>query len=108
MRQYADAGLDMMFEHATHEDGGISVEAGVAELHDRMRGGRFKIFRDGNDDFIEEMALYHRKDGLLVKENDDAISCSEVCPDDEAPGPDRTRQGIVQSRNPSIPTKGSY
>ena len=74
MRQYADAGLDMMFEHATHEDGGISVEAGVAELHDRMRGGRFKIFRDGNDDFIEEMALYHRKDGLLVKENDDAIS----------------------------------
>ena len=74
MRQYADAGLDMMFEHATHEDGGISVEAGVAELHDRMRGERFKIFRDGNDDFIEEMALYHRKDGLLVKENDDAIS----------------------------------
>ena len=42
MRQYADAGLDMMFEHATHEDGGISVEAGVAELHDRMRGGRFR------------------------------------------------------------------
>jgi hypothetical protein len=74
MRQYADAGMDMMYEHATHEDGGISVEAGVAELHDRMRGERFKIFRDDNEDFIEEMALYHRKDGLLVKENDDAIS----------------------------------
>jgi hypothetical protein len=67
-----------MFEPATFEDGGRSVEAGIAEMHDRMRGGRFKIFRHKNDDFIEEMALYHRlyhrKDGLLVKESDDAIS----------------------------------
>ena len=73
MRQYVDAGLDMMYEHATHEDGGISIEAGVAELHDRMRG-RFRIFRNANEGFIEEMALYHLKDGLVVKENDDAIS----------------------------------
>jgi hypothetical protein len=72
--QYRDAGLDLMHEPATFEDGGRSVEAGIAEMHDRMRGGRFKIFRGQNEDFIEEMALYHRKDGLLVKESDDAIS----------------------------------
>jgi hypothetical protein len=81
MRQYADAGLDMMAEHATFEaaDGsnaGTSVEAGVAEMHDRMRGGRWKVFRGQNDDWLEEYATYHRKDGLLIKEGDDAISAS--------------------------------
>ena len=67
-------GLELWHEHATLEDGGISVEAGVQELHDRMKGERFKIFNEGNDDFIEEMGLYHRVNGLLVKESDDAIS----------------------------------
>jgi phage terminase large subunit-like protein len=76
MRQYADAGLDMMFEKATFEDGGMSVEAGVQEMHDRMRGGRWKVFRGQNDGWLEEYRLYHRQDGLLVKENDDALSAS--------------------------------
>ncbi len=76
MRQYQEAGLDMMIEHATFEDGGMSVEAGVQEMHDRMRGGRWKVFRSQNDDWLEEYSMYHRKDGLLVKEGDDAISAS--------------------------------
>jgi phage terminase large subunit-like protein len=76
MRQYADAGLDMMHEKATFEDGGMSVEAGVQEMHDRMRGGRWKVFRGQNDGWLEEYRLYHRQDGLLVKENDDALSAS--------------------------------
>jgi hypothetical protein len=76
MQQYADAGLDMMYEHAQFEDGGVSVEAGVQEMHDRMRGGRWKVFRGQNDDWLEEYSMYHRKDGLLVKEGDDAISAS--------------------------------
>ena len=76
MRQYADAGLDMMHEKATFEDGGISVEAGVQEMHDRMRGGRWKVFKGQNDGWLEEYRLYHRQDGLLVKENDDALSAS--------------------------------
>src|SRR5262249_27846709 len=45
MRQYADAGLDMMSEPATFEDGSNSVEAGIQMMIDRMRGGRFKIFK---------------------------------------------------------------
>ena len=76
MAQYRDAGLDMMHEHAQFEDGGVSVEAGVQEMHDRMRGGRWKVFRGQNDDWLEEYSMYHRKDGLLVKEGDDAISAS--------------------------------
>jgi phage terminase large subunit-like protein len=76
MRQYKDAGLDMMPDKATFESGGMSVEAGVAEMHDRMRGGRWKVFKGRNDDWLEEYRLYFRKDGLLIKENDDAISAS--------------------------------
>jgi hypothetical protein len=76
MKQYRDAGLDMMNERATFEDGGMSVEAGIAEMHDRMRGGRWKVFRGQNDGWLEEYRLYFRKDGLLIKENDDAISAS--------------------------------
>ncbi len=76
MRQYADAGLDMMHEAACFEDGGKSVEAGVQEMHDRMRGDRWKVFRNRNDDWLEEYSMYHRKDGLLVKDGDDAVSAS--------------------------------
>ena len=47
------------------------------------------------------MALSHRKDGEPVGQGKRRCNlCGEVCPDDEAPGPDRTRQGIVRSRNP--------
>ena len=76
MRQYADAGLDMMFQHAQFEDGGTSTEAGVLEMADRMRGGRWKVFKGQNDAWIEEYGTYHRKDGLLVREYDDAICAS--------------------------------
>jgi hypothetical protein len=77
MRQYADAGLDMMHEHAQFEDGGVSVEAGLMEMADRMRGGRWKVFKGQNDAWLEELRLYHRDaNGRVVAENDDAISAS--------------------------------
>ena len=82
MAQYRDAGLDMMHTHAQFEEthltktGGNSVEAGVLEMADRMRGDRWKVFRGQNDGWLEEYRMYHRKDGLLVKEGDDAISAS--------------------------------
>jgi hypothetical protein len=77
MRQYADAGLDMMHAPACFEDTRrASVEAGVMEMADRMRGGRWKVFRGRNEEWLQEYSMYHRKDGLLVKENDDALSAS--------------------------------
>jgi hypothetical protein len=78
MKQYADAGLDMMFEHTQFEDGSTSVEAGVPQMLDRMRGGRWKVFKGDNDSWLDEFRTYHRdaKTGLIVKEADDAISAS--------------------------------
>ena len=78
MKQYADAGLDMMYEHAQFEDGSTSVEAGVLQMLDRMRGGRWKVFKGDNDAWLDEVRTYHRdaKTGLIVKEADDAISAS--------------------------------
>jgi terminase large subunit-like protein len=76
MKQYEDCGLHMLIDHAQWEDGSTSVEAGVHAMLDRMKGGLWKVFRGQNDAWLEEARLYHRKDGLLVKEGDDAISAS--------------------------------
>lgn len=72
---YCYQGLEMLHSHATHEDGSTSVEAGVIEMLDRMQTGRLKIFRHLTDWFAEKR-MYHRKDGLIVKRNDDLISAT--------------------------------
>ncbi|MDX3929108.1 MAG: terminase family protein [Shinella sp.] len=73
--QYRAQGLEMLPAHATFEDGGNSVEAGVTEMLDRMQTGRWKVFRTCGL-WFEERRLYHRKDGKIVKERDDVISAS--------------------------------
>lgn len=73
--QYKEQGLAMLPERATFEDGSNSVEAGVMEMLDRMQTGRFKVFSTVGE-FFEEMRLYHRKDGKIVKERDDLISAA--------------------------------
>ena len=44
---------------------------------DRMKTGRLKVFAHLAD-WFEEFRLYHRKDGLIVKERDDLISATRV------------------------------
>lgn len=73
--QYAAQGLAMLNNKATFEDGTNGVEAGVMELLDRMQTGRFKVFHHLRD-WFEEFNLYHRKDGLIVKEGDDLLSAT--------------------------------
>jgi phage terminase large subunit-like protein len=73
--QYKQAGLKMMAQRATFEDGSNGLEAGVMEMYDRMQTGRLRIFNHLND-WFEEFNLYHRKDGLIVKENDDLLSAT--------------------------------
>ncbi len=73
--QYRAQGLNMMQERATFEDGGNGVEAGVTEMLDRMLSGRWKVF-EHLEDWFAEFRLYHRKDGLIVKLNDDRMSAS--------------------------------
>jgi len=73
--QYRDQGLNMLYEHATHEAGGFGVEAGISEMAERMQTGRWKVF-SGNEDWFGEFRLYHREDGKIVKLRDDLLSAS--------------------------------
>jgi hypothetical protein len=44
-------------------------------MYDRMTTGRLRVFSHLND-WWEEFRLYHRKDGLIVKVNDDLMSAT--------------------------------
>lgn len=74
-QQYRTAGLRMLAERATFLDGTNGLEAGVLEMLDRMQTGRLRVFSNCLD-WFEEFRLYHRKDGLIVKQNDDLLSAT--------------------------------
>lgn len=74
--QYGDLGLKMLPEPATYEDARSNgVEAGLMDMLTRMQTSRWRVFRHLND-WFGEFRLYHRKDGLVVKEADDLMSAS--------------------------------
>ncbi len=75
--QYRKQGLSLLPEKATHPAGGFGVEAGIMELLERMQSGRFKVFAH-LDDWWQEYRLYHRKEGLIVKERDDLMSATRI------------------------------
>ena len=60
---------------------------------DRMQTGRWKVFSTCRA-WLEERRLYHRKDGVVVKERDDAISASRY-----AYGKDRSGEIAGIARN---------
>jgi hypothetical protein len=70
---YRRHGLNMLHAHATFPDGGYGLEASIADVTDRLETGRLKIFGHLAD-MLEELRMYHRKDGRVVKEQDDVIS----------------------------------
>lgn len=72
---YAQQGLTMCEERATFEEGGNGVEAGLMEMLDRMQTGRLKV-ADHLEDWWQEFRLYHRKDGVVVKERDDLMAAT--------------------------------
>lgn len=73
--QYRAQGLALLPHHATFEDGGTGVEAGVQDMLDRMLSARFRVF-EHLEDWFAEFRIYHRKDGLIVKLNDDRLSAT--------------------------------
>jgi hypothetical protein len=75
--QYRAQGLNMTRTHATHASGGYGLEAGIMAMLDRLKTGRLKVFAHLTD-WFEEFRLYHRKDGLIVKERDDLLSATRV------------------------------
>ena len=80
-KTYRSSGVKMLPLKASHApegqqkegEGGNSVEKGLLDMLERMQSGRFKVFAHLAD-FWEEFRLYHRKDGQLVKLNDDILS----------------------------------
>ena len=84
--QYRQEGVNMTREHFSNPpsqgqkegSGGNSVEAGVMEILTRMQTKRLKIFRNQGK-LLEELRMYHRKDGKIVPANDDVISAMRYC-----------------------------
>ena len=108
--QYRVAGVNMLHEMAqvpeTGDEGGhkisrTSVEAGVLNMLDRMKDGRLKVFASQKD-WFEEFRLYHRKDGKVVKLQDDLMAATRyaymmlryaICP------PDPSRESLNPRRD---------
>jgi hypothetical protein len=55
--------------------GGVSLEAGIMDMLERMKTGRFKIF-DNQKEIFAEFRMYHRKEGRIVPFKDDLISAA--------------------------------
>jgi phage terminase large subunit-like protein len=72
---YREQGMNLLRVRATFPDGSNGLEAGVTEMLDRMQTGRLLVF-EHLADWFEEFNLYHRKDGLIVKLNDDLMSAT--------------------------------
>ena len=80
---YQNAGFKMLADMATWpptpdgkggmKTGGNSVEHGLYEILDRMRTGRFKVFK-GCVDILDERRQYHRNEqGKIAKVKDDLL-----------------------------------
>lgn len=79
----AQPGLNMRFSHATMPGGGYSTSAGITEMITRMRRGKLLVSETCGR-WFNEFRGYHRKNGLIVKINDDLLSA--------------TRQGVMDIR----------
>ncbi len=74
---YRKQDLIMLPDHATWPDGGVSTEAGILEMDERMKAGRLKVAAQLSE-WFEEYRFYHRKDGQIVKLKDDLMSATRV------------------------------
>lgn len=76
-RIYAGHGLNMLPSHAAFPDGSISTEAGIKLMEERMYSNRLKVAEHLHEWFAE-YRIYHRKNGLIVKLNDDLMSATRI------------------------------
>lgn len=107
-QQYRNGGANMLPERATHApadgqkegEGGNGLEAGVSDMLDRMQTGRWKVFSTCTA-WLAEFRMYHRKDGLIVKLNDDVISASRY-------GMMMLRHAITEPKRSTLGAGGNY
>lgn len=74
---YSEAGFVMLPEHATWEDGGNGVWAGIMEINNLLKTGRLKVFANLHP-LLEEMRQYHTRTDAhgkihIVKTGDDLV-----------------------------------
>jgi hypothetical protein len=67
----------MYEQHAQFIDGSNSTEAGIIVMQERMNSKRLKVFANCTE-WFDEFRLYHRKEGLIVKEHDDLMSATRM------------------------------
>ena len=73
--QYRNLGVNMLPQRAQFEGGGNGVEAGIADMLVRMQTGRLKVFSN-QQDWFGEFRMYHRKNGIINKINDDLMAAT--------------------------------
>ena len=73
--QYKQMGLAMLKDRATFEDGSNGLEAGAAQMLERMQTRRLRVFSHLSE-WFDEFRLYHRKDGLIVAKVDDLMAAT--------------------------------
>jgi len=73
--QARTAGMSMLPDRATFEDGSNGVEAGLSDMTQRMQTRRLRVFSHLGE-WFEEFRMYHRKDGQVVKIMDDLLSAT--------------------------------
>ena len=84
--QYRKESVNMLREHFSNPPsqgmkegtGGNSVEAGNQQMLTRFQTKRLKIFKNQGK-LLEELRMYHRKDGKIVPIHDDVISALRYC-----------------------------
>ena len=82
-QQYRDFGVNMNYQCFSNPpaqgqeegQGGISVDVGLMALLSRMETGRFKVFKNCIE-WFQEKRMYHRKDGKVVRVNEDLMSAT--------------------------------
>lgn len=78
-QQYRDLGVYMLAQHFSNPPadgethGNNSIEAGISILLQRFETGRLQIFNSCVET-LEELRLYHRKNGRVVPVKDDLLS----------------------------------
>lgn len=71
---YRDEGVNLDIKFS-NPDGSNYVEPGIMDMLGRLREGRLKVFRTCSG-WLREYRRYHRKDGKIVKIDDDLIDAS--------------------------------
>jgi hypothetical protein len=74
---YKRLGLNMLPSHATFVAGGFNFESGIAEMEGRFASDRL-VVAEHLTPFFDEYSSYHRKDGVVVKIDDDLLSATRV------------------------------